>query len=255
MQAFGVLYLVDRNPLFRRMLQVSMESLRRVHPDWPVQVIETPSPPVGPLRALYRRATWWKRARREARAGQDVRVLAAKAEAWLQSPFEQTLFLDADTVVLRSLEALRARAQSADVLACPLPWKQYQALEPWQPASFPYLMSGAVFYNRRFADAYRGVLRRIRTPVAALPTGDQFVFSLTVALAPPALRVQLEPSLQLDVINMRQHAGGEALPLVAGDLDLRWPGLERFHVFHYNDRKPQYLDRIRTVWGLPAHEP
>lgn len=255
MQPFGVLYLVDRNPCFQQMLQVSRASLRRVHPDWPVHVVEVPSPPVGPLRALYRRVTWWKRARRATRAGQDVRVLAAKAEAWLQSPFEHTLFLDADTVILRSLDAMRTRAQSADVLACPLPWKQYRALEPWQPPQFPYLMSGVVFYNRRFAEAYRATLRRIRTPVADLPTGDQFVFSLACALAPPSLRVQREPSLQFDVINMREHAGGEALPMMDDDLDLRWPGLERFHVFHYNDRKPQYLHRIRAVWGLPAHEP
>lgn len=249
MMPFGVLYAVDGNPHFRRMQAVSEASLRRLHPDWPVEVVELPPPPVSALRRVYRGLSFWKAEKRRARAGQDMRSVEAKALAWARSPFTHTLFLDADTVVRRPLDALRARAMQSDVLATGLPWKQYKGLHAWQPETFPYVMSGVVFFNRRFLEAYEVVRQRIGS-LRGLPTGDQFVFSLTLALQAQALRVTLAPELQLDVLNAAHHVQPEVPPRRDGLLDLAWPGLERFHVFHYNDCKLEYLEAIARTWGL-----
>ncbi|MEM7200474.1 MAG: hypothetical protein AAF628_09435 [Planctomycetota bacterium] len=246
---FGVMYFADANRRYREMLDVSIASLRRQHPDWSVRVETIPSFGVSPLRALYRAVSFWKRARRFDRAGQDRRVIAAKTDAWHRTPFDWTLFLDADTFVLRSLAEHAANPGDADVITCRLGNSKYRGVEPWHPAEFPYLMSGVVFFGPRFLRRYREVAGRMATPVARLPTGDQYVFSLTCALFAEELRVVEDPKLQIDVINMEHHLGTADLPMRGPCIDLREPRLREFGVFHYNEYKPQYLAQIREVWG------
>ncbi len=249
--AFGVLYVIDGNPRFREMLDISIASLRQWHPDWPIEILDLPNPEVAFARRWYRRLSFWKRDRRRARAYQDMRTVEAKAAAWGRSPFERTLFLDADTVVLRSLDAMRDRAAAADVLATAMPWKRYRGFRTWQPPTFPFVMSGVVFYNRTFGDAYARVLARLGS-LRGLPTGDQFAFSLTLAMEAERLRIALAPDLQFDVINADRHAAPDVPPRQNNIIDLTWEGLRRFHVFHYNDRKPDYLAAMRRDWGVSA---
>jgi hypothetical protein len=250
MNDFGVLYAVDQNPAFRAMAEISLSSLRRYHPDWPVHVADLPSPRVSGLLQAYRRLSFWKAGKRRDRANQDVRVIASKTRAMLESPFRLTLFIDADTVVMRALHDMREAAESADVLATAMPWKRYARAATWQPESWPYVMSGVVFYNERFRERYRAYVERVGDDIVRMPTQDQFVFSLACACESTSLRIVAEPQLQVDVLNFTQHVGAGVSTGDPGIVDLRDPRLSGFRVFHYNEHKPQYLAAIRDVWGL-----
>lgn len=258
MSEFGVLYLVDQNPHFLRMLDVSLQSLRRFHPDWPVEITRLDSLPVPAWKRLYRRLSVWKLDKRRARGFHDTRIIGRKAQAMVATPFRHTLFLDADTVVMRPLDELRRRAQAADVMVTPLDWKSYAGVEDWQPRSFPYLNSGVVFFSRRFADKYRPYVERLVSRVESLPTMDQYIFSLACHLESESLRILMEPTLQIDVINLDQHLGERRCPRRDGIADLSYEGLRDFHVFHYNEYKDRYLEEIGRKWnlapgrGLPA---
>ncbi len=250
MSDFGVLYLVDQNPHFLRMLDVSLQSLRRFHPDWPVEIRRLESLPVPFWKRLYRRVSFWKIDKRRARGFQDTRIIGRKAQAMAATPFRHTLFLDADTVVMKPLDDLRRRAQGADVLVTALPWKSYSGVEDWQPKSFPYLCSGVVFYSRRFAEEYRPYVERLAPRVESLPTLDQYVFSLACHLESSRLKILLEPSLQIDVINLDQHLEERECPRHGGIVDLSCESLQDFHVFHYNEDKDRYLEEIGKKWDL-----
>jgi hypothetical protein len=242
---FGVLYFLDDNPRFREMQQISAASLRRFHPDWPVHVVTQSSAPVSPLRALYRRLSFWKRAERTRRAHQDHRTVCAKTAVYAQSPFAQTLYIDADTVVLRPLDDLRQQIATCDVIAAPSPGKHYQALAPWQPAEFPLLNAGVFLYSRRFVDVFEGYVARTRHTLGRRHD-DQFVFSLTCALERAALRIQRDPELQLDTMNLDAALGRSDYPRDGDTVDLAWEGLRRFRILHYNGaHKDAYLRKLR----------
>lgn len=247
---FGVLYLVDDNPAYRRMLDVSIQSLKRFHPDWPIHVVEVPSPPVGIARHIYRKFSFWKMAKRRARAGQDVRVIGDKIATMLGSPFQSTLYLDVDTVVMRPLTEMHARASQSDVLVTPLPWKHYSRVEAWQPASWPYMMAGVIFFGERFKNIYRQYQLRLNHSLSRLPTQDQFVFSLACHNERGRMTVAEAPRFQVDVLNVDHHLGNTVKRNRDGCIDIREERLQEFHVFHYNDHKPSYLKQIEAVWGL-----
>ncbi|MCE9616175.1 MAG: hypothetical protein K8T26_18025 [Lentisphaerae bacterium] len=250
-QEFGVLYFVDENPAFGEMLAVSLESLRRFHPEWPVRIVRVPSRPQPLWLKTYRWLSFWKRAKRQARFGQDTGIIARKVEAVTGSPFATTLYLDVDTVILRPLDDVVARARQADVLVTPLPWKQFRARAPWQPPSWPYLMSGVFLYSRHFAETFSTYLAtRFPAGIADIPMTDMFVFSLLCHTERAGLRVVEDARLQLDVLNLAPLLGTEAFPRRDGLLDLAWSRIGEFGVFHYNEFKPRYLQRVRETWGL-----
>lgn len=252
---FGVLYFVDQNPFYQKMMKMSIQSLKHFHPDWPVEVIECSSPPVPVWKKAYRTLSFWKSKKRYNRGYQDFRVLASKAAAWMKTPFNNTLFLDVDTIVIQTLTLMKERAMDADVLVCPLAWKEYEGIETWHPKTFPYLMSGVVFYNKTFLKKYKKHLDRMIYDIHKLPTGDQYIFSLTCELEASDLVIVQAPSLQLDVINMIHEFGTERIPMIRECLDLRCEDrLSSFHVFHYNEYKPQYMEQIKEVWGYPLDE-
>ena len=151
---------------------------------------------------------------------------------------------------MRPLDDLRRRAQEADVLVTPMPWKSYAGVEEWQPRSFPYLNSGIVFFSRGFVEKYRPYVERLASRIESLPTFDQYIFSLACHLESESLKIILEPSLQIDVINLDQHLDGAEYPLAGGVLDQAYERLREFHVFHYNEDKDRYLREIGRKWGL-----
>ena len=249
---FGVIYFVDDNPKFLQMLDLSIQSLKRFHPDWPVEVIRCPSFPVPLWKKLYRALSFWKWQRRRERAHQDARVIGAKAEAMLKTPFRTTLYLDVDTIILKPLDALRRQAEQCDVLATQLSWKHFDGLEDWQPKRFPMFMAGLCFYSDRFVETYRSYVERLGPIAWRLPCMDQFIFSLACEMEGENLDIQLAPTLQFDVINAAQHFGRDDYPRLGEFVDLRTELLEPFHIFHYNEYKPHYLRQIAEVWGLVA---
>jgi hypothetical protein len=174
----------------------------------------------------------------------------------IDSPFERTLYLDVDTVILRPLETLRRRAESCNVMATALDWKHYDGFEDWHPRRFPMLMSGVVFYDRAFTDIYRSYVERLRTGAGRHFKGDQYMFSMTCSLEGETLAIRREPTLQVDAMNLARHLGRDDYPRKGGVLDLAFPGLERFHIFHYNGpHKREYLAQIKERWGYPENGP
>jgi hypothetical protein len=98
-QGRGILYIVwgERAD---QVLQRSIDSVKAVHPELPIEVARIPGADAGPKNLLH------------------------KAEMMERSPFAETLFLDADTVVLDRLDFGFAKAQRFDAACCvcEAPW-------------------------------------------------------------------------------------------------------------------------------------
>lgn len=247
---FGVLYFHDANPWFRKMARMSINSLRRFHPDWPVTVVETESLRIQWWRRIYRAVSPWRDKARYDRANQDARMVARKAGVMLDSPYDVTLYLDVDTIVMRPLDSFLAKALCSDVVITPLPWKSYKQFGDDQPEAWPMLMAGVLFYNRRFREVYRPYVERYAEQIPKLPTQEQIILSLACHVEAGNLNVVKEPGLQFDVLNADRHFGSVDHPRVGECVDLSCPELQRFRIFHYNDRKPQYMEQITRVWGI-----
>jgi len=249
-QDFGVLYYVDDNPRFRKMAAVSIESVQRHHPDWPICVQSCRHFPVSVVRRLYRAVSFWKWSERRRRAHQDWRVLFSKAYGWLESPFKTTLYLDVDTVLMRPLTNMVASHQTADVVATLLKGKSYKGFLPWQPDEIPMVMSGVVLFREPFRPLYRNYIEKLRVGAGKRFAGDQYMFSTLCALESDKLKIALDETLQIDAMNFAGHFGRADFPCVGGVLDLRTDLLAPFHVFHYNGpHKQDYLRQIADVWG------
>ncbi len=254
---FGVLYVIDDNPGYEKMLEVSIQSLDDFHPDWPRQVVRIPLPREPFRDRLRRMGPIWKWRQRYNRLGQDKRFYRAKAMAAINSPFENTLFLDVDTVIRKPLDTMRKKALQCDALFTGLPWKHYPPIEADLPREIPYVMSGVFFYNQQYAGLCRPYLERfahrLHEQVNGVTIGDQFVFSLVCTMESRRLNIQFDPHLQVDVVNARQHLGANDLKMIGKCLDLSWEAIDRFFVFHYNEYKPQYLQQIKKHWGYPQN--
>jgi hypothetical protein len=101
----GVLYIVWGQGI-EPMLQRSMRSVRAIYPDMPIHVVR------GQEDAVY--------------------GLAQKAKMGAVTPFESTLYLDADTVVLGNLDFAFERAEEFGLACsiCECPWlRRYGAAE------------------------------------------------------------------------------------------------------------------------------
>lgn len=107
MASWGVLYIVwgDKH---KPVLDRSIASLKRHHPELPVRVVAMEQP------------------------GDPMRPLLAKADMINLTPFENTLFLDADTVVLGRLDHGFAKAERFHLALsiCECPWaRRYEGVQ------------------------------------------------------------------------------------------------------------------------------
>lgn len=101
----GVVYMVwGRNDKTERALERSRKSVNAVHPELPVEVIRVD-------------------------ANDPIKGLLEKARMFERSPFRETLFLDADTVVLGRLDFGFRKAQDFGLACCicECPWAQRYA--------------------------------------------------------------------------------------------------------------------------------
>lgn len=153
---------------------------------------------------------------------------------------------------MRPLDEIRALIAQNDVVIMPLEWKYYEPEDAAHPPAIPYLMVGAIGYNRRFLDIYNAYLEDLKPLLPRIAMPDQYLVSLLCLRESERLRIYHHHTLQLDVINMEQELGDDGLRLREGWLDLNWDRLRDFHVFHYNEYKPQYMRQIRETWGLPV---
>jgi hypothetical protein len=248
---FGVVYYTDENPHFQRMLNASIASLKRFHPDWPVQVFTVPTPRSSLVHKAYRRLTPWKNGKRRNRCGQNCRVNARKIDILYQTPFKHTFYLDVDTIVMSPLNELLEWAPSYDVVVAPLPWKMYERTGTWQPERWPCIMSGVFVYNHRFLQLLGDLVTQFGgvDAVAKLHNTDQRVISLLCHLHEDDLKIKKWPAFQVDTVNIDRHLGTSDYPKINGTCDIRCPLLQRFRIFHYNEFKPDYMKQIREFWN------
>lgn len=242
---FGILYFYDENPAYKQMADMSIATLRKWHPDWPVEVVRIPSSQTPWWKKAYRTASFWRWHRRRIRAGQDTRVIAQKANIMLNSPFEHTLYLDADTIVLRPLDEIRDMVVSSDVVITPLPWKTYSRNADWQPETWPYMMAGVMGFSNDFTKTYARYVSRFGDAISKLPSQEQFIVSLCCEMESQNLDIRKQTNLQIDVINLKDHLKTDCYPRYGEAIDLRWDKVKDFYIFHYNHDKPSYIEQIK----------
>ncbi len=255
-RSFGILYFLDENPSFRAMADISLQSLRRFHPDVPVEIVKVPSATTPLWKHAYRALSFWKWEARRRRQGQNTQVIAEKAKVMLETPFETTLYIDVDTVVLNPLHDLIEQARSKDVVITALPWKSFKREHDWQPREWPFLMAGILFYSRRFRDIYARYVDQVGDTLYDLPLTDLNLLSMTCHLEKENLDILFDQKLQLDHCNLSQLLDTDDYARTGPCIDLRDPRIREFAFFHYNDFKPQYMEQIAEVWGLRSpHAP
>jgi len=169
----GIVWLIDDCPLQRRMFWRSYRSALQRMPRTPrtVFVAAGPDPGVGSEAVSLRtRAEKW----------------AAKHDAWQASPYETTLFLDNDTVVLADVSGLMEA--NAFVTALPYPNEHVLSRIPCLkerdlPERWLNVNSGVAIFSRAFLAEYRRVWVRFGDRALELPGKDQCLFSLALRVA------------------------------------------------------------------------
>ena len=130
MQSRGVLYIVWGAPAEEAAAR-SIASLKRFHPELPHEIVRLPA--------------------RE----HFLENLLAKSRMMSLSPFEETLFLDADTIVLDRLDYGFQRAAKFGVACCicEAPWaRRYPALGQDDTVEYN---TGVVFFTRKAAPLFQ----------------------------------------------------------------------------------------------------
>ncbi|MBS0192107.1 MAG: hypothetical protein U0573_13860 [Phycisphaerales bacterium] len=161
MTSRGVLY-ITWGERAEKVLGRSIESLRRFHPDLPVEVRRLP--------------------------GEST--FLNKVDMFEFSPFEETLYLDADTVVLDKLDFAfeKAAAHGLACSICECPWaRRYDGIL----GDMVEYNSGVLFFSRKAAPVFEhwkkviktvGASTRVRqgNQVLVAPNNDQASFAVAV---------------------------------------------------------------------------
>lgn len=162
----GVLYIVWGESV-ERWLQRSISSVKEVHPELSVEVVRAPDD--GPFQGL-----------------------AAKSRMFARTPFDETLFLDADTVVLDRLDFGFEKAARFGLACCinESPWAgRYDALRNHR--DMIEYNTGVLFFTRkaqavfeawaRLAPAMDSASRSVRDGKGVkMPFNDQCSFAAAV---------------------------------------------------------------------------
>ncbi len=236
----GIIWLVDEKPDQRRRFLLSYASARRHCPSLP-RVVFRHGPPLGigvdeiPFRPMMSGA-------------------AGKFDAFAETPFETTLFLDNDTVVLR--DPTRIIEDTSYVSALPYPDFFNQSTLTAHggatdvPVSWRNVNSGVVVFTRPFMDHYREVWRRHGHLAPQLLGYDQCLFSLALSTAPfewtPRLDLQVTttPYALRFFMHLRRLAH---VPPLLGDIPVA--ALMSVAVLHYTAQKLRY-EKLLAASGI-----
>jgi hypothetical protein len=127
----GVIYMIwGSDDKTRRALERSRQSVQAVHPELPIEVIQI-------------------------EADDPIKGLLAKSSMFRRSPFRETLFLDADTVVLGRLDFGFQKAQDFGLACCicECPWaRRYGGIEG---ETIEY-NTGVLFFGERSRPVFEG---------------------------------------------------------------------------------------------------
>jgi hypothetical protein len=147
----GIVYLTWRGDFdVTNVLQRSLASIRYWHPELPHEVIEMP----------------------------EGSNLYCKSEMFDRSPFDETLFLDADTTVMGKLDYGFQQAKKHGIACCvnANPWQRRYYKLPWDHPDTVEYSSGVVFFDKSHPQA-GGVFDRWRYLTARpdINTASRFV--------------------------------------------------------------------------------
>lgn len=127
----GILYLKWKGEFdVTNVLQRALASVRHWHPELPVEVVEMP-------------------------AGSN---LLCKAEMYDKSPFDETLFLDADTTVMGKLDYGFKQAEKHGIACCvnANPWQRRYYNLPRDHDDTVEYSSGVIFFKKDWESCYGG---------------------------------------------------------------------------------------------------
>lgn len=175
-ETVGVVWAVDDEPTQRTMLNLSHASLQKMAPDLDATVFLTQDVDPNLCRGLPIR-----------RLESSESGCGLKYDAWLQSPYDWTLFLDNDTIVLKHPFQYLSRYLDASkpVVALPYPnFLERETIPALDHATIPLrwrnVNSGVVLFHRSFMSIYGEVWEKFGRYWRQLPGRDQCLFSLAL---------------------------------------------------------------------------
>jgi hypothetical protein len=237
----GIVWLVDDNPDQRRRFRLSYASALRHCPHLPRRVFNAGAS----LNLGYE----------ETALQPALPGAAGKFDAFSRSPFDRTLFLDNDTVVLRDPTGIIEATEYVSALPYPDFYSEMELRETRSaqlPAAWRNANSGVVVFSREFLQHYGGIWRRYGHLADRLIGYDQCLFSLALHTAParwsPRLDLQVTTTpYALDFLLALRNAAPDP-PLLGG---VPLAVLMSVAVLHYTAHKQRYEDLLSSC-GLEA---
>jgi hypothetical protein len=246
----GISYCINNSRPYRQMLDVSVRSLERVHRGVNREISQ-----------LHAGGDWLDSIRwhcgstlehwvRKLTVGDDYakkarhKAMAEKIRLFSNPPFEHTLFIDCDTIVLRPLTAVfDALAAGADVVV--QAWKPedyYGTCPPFTTEPFRRYNSGVVGFSQAFAKDYAAIVQSCTLDIAGLHDQDQYVFSQLLHQIDKSRVVEL-PHLQ--IANDADACRELGAVSIADAARIACTGDIPYSVFHYIMKKKQSLGIVR----------
>ena len=245
----GIAYCVNDSRPYRRMLDTSIQSFKRFNESWPIEVVK-----LSAGTDLFGTIRWHLGSRAEAmtrrwigdRSGREARknAIAEKIRLFSDPPFEKTLFVDCDTIILRPLAGLfeTIRTDVDVVVQQWMPGEFYSPAPPFTTQRFRRFNSGFVYFTRAFSERCRDCVRGCEVDIVNLHDQDQYVFSRVLELIEPA-RVFEHTTLQLTNRPSELNSlgfGGQATALKKIVVDR-----SDYFFYHYVYKKKASLANIR----------
>ena len=232
----GIIWALDGAPYARAMTKLSIASAKHHMPDVPRVVLsscpeldsELNDVDIIPLKTKFNKI--W-----------------IKFDAMQQSPFERSVFLDADTYVLRDFSEQIKKVTLVSGLKYAGTYKS--SLLPSGkisnlPKTFPIVNSGVTIWTKSFLPFYEMAWKPCEKIVETLPGGDQYVFSLVAQQLGANFEVnqRLQVTTSLGELNYRIKK--EKLPNSPKLIDVPWVLLAKVDVLHYTENKFEYLEML-----------
>ncbi|WP_309398969.1 hypothetical protein [Cerasicoccus maritimus] len=225
----GLLWFVDECPMQRRRLSVSFASARQWMPDADVAIVYQGDPPDLKAKLIPYHG--------------DGKKFLAKFHAWELSPYERTLFLDNDTVVLRDLTSFFRNDEK--VVALPYPNMLSRDLLPpdrmeLRLKTWRNINSGVISFPSSFVAKCAAYIQEYADVINTLPGKDQYFISYVLNQSPELFVSSLVIQVTSTPMAVRylEYLKQASSPFKFGDVSI--PLMLDAYVFHYTHNKELY---------------
>ena len=178
-----VVYAVNDAPHYRKMMDLSIRSWKRFHPEWSLEVITLPSANtvldstrwrLGSTAQGIAELALQTLAGKKAKAVRNT-TFAEKLDVFLKLNYDRTLFLDCDTYVMRPLDDLAASLDNGyDVVVQKNEGLTYEPQKQLGTSSFPVINSGVFFASPIFSKTMIEYAAKCTTSLSELWESDQY---------------------------------------------------------------------------------